>query len=78
MCYFINNLLTSSAHAATLHYTFPVCTRTSRNSAFCVAAGFGGVGVPAPGGGEKPLPLAAFVAPRVFGLTSKRPNTAAT
>ena len=52
MCYFINNLLTSSAHAATLHYTFPVCTRTSRNSAFCVAAGFGGVGVPAPGGAK--------------------------
>ena len=59
MCYFINNLLTSSAHAATLHYTFPVCTRTSRNSAFCVAAGFGGVGVPAPGG-RKTTPACCF------------------
>ena len=57
---------------------FRLARADQENSAFCVAAGFGGVGVPAPGGGEKPLPLAAFVASRVFGLTSKRPNTAAT
>ena len=52
MCYFINNLLTSSAHAATLHYNFRLARADQENSAFCVAAGFGGVGVPAPGGAK--------------------------
>ena len=78
MCYFINNLLTSSAHAATLHYKFPACARRSRKQCFLCRRRVWWGGRAGTGGGEKPLPPAAFVALRVFGLTSKRPSTAAT
>ena len=79
MCYFIDILLPSSAHAAILHYTFPVCARTSRKQCFlCRRRVWWGGRAGTGGGGEKPLPPAAFVALRVFGLTSKRPSTAAT
>ena len=60
MCYFIDILANTYAHAAVLHYTFRLCAHTSRNSAFRVAVGFGGVGVPAPGGGQKTTPTCRF------------------
>ena len=61
MCYFIDILLTSSAHAATLHYTFPVCARTSRKQCFlCRRRVWWGGRAGTGGGGRKTPPACCF------------------
>ena len=60
MCYFINNLLTSSAHAATLHYKFPACARRSRKQCFLCRRRVWWGGRAGTGGGRKTTPACCF------------------
>ena len=59
MCYFINNLLTSSAHAATLHYKFPACARIKKTVLFVSPPGLVGWAC-RHRGGRKTTPACCF------------------